>query len=691
MKRHILWLTFVCLAAFSQTYVQGPALIESREVTATSAGTKTLTNASQTWQIFTGADVHTLVMADATTLPVGRRITVVNNSSDAVTVEYDDNTTLATIPATSTKAFYLQTNATSNGVWSIVSSTSGGGGGDVIGPGSSTDGGIVLFDGTSGDTVKEATGTGVVHATSGVYSASSVVNADVDAAAAIARSKLASGNNYRIIANSATGVMSENAAITATRAVVSDANGQLAAAATTATEIGYVNGVTSSIQAQLDGKQASGDYITEITGDVAASGPGSAAATIQPGVIDNGMVSNSAAIALSKLEDLASAEIIVGSAGDVPTAVAMSGDVTISNAGVTAIGANKVSNGMLAQVATATFKGRVTGGAGDVETLSATQATSILNNMVGDAGSGGTKGLVPAPASGDALKNLRGDGTFAFDPDQSFEMSNVGIAASVGSNALTIALKQAGGSDCSASSPCYISFRNATLATGQYSRLSVTGALSLVISSGSTLGQISTIAERIYVLAIDSGSGVVLGAVTNLSTALESLISTTAEGGAGAADSRTTAYSTAAQTTKPFRVIGTIVSTQATAGTWASAPSAIRLGLDLTHTVGSLTANRQSAPKFGAAELNCQAASVIVDNPDRMIATIANRGGTAVCAVTFTPGYFTSTPQCTSSTDTASKIVGIRSITTSGFDYLSSDDDAGAGSDTTMHLMCAGD
>lgn len=46
------------------------------------------------------------------------------------------------------------------------------------------------------------------------------------------------------------------AAITANRALISDANGLPTHATTTATEIGYVNGVTSSIQTQLNGKQA---------------------------------------------------------------------------------------------------------------------------------------------------------------------------------------------------------------------------------------------------------------------------------------------------------------------------------------------------------------------------------------------------------------------------------------------------
>lgn len=42
--------------------------------------------------------------------------------------------------------------------------------------------------------------------------------------------------------------------LTASRAVVTDANKTLASSATTATELGYVNGVTSSIQTQIDNK-----------------------------------------------------------------------------------------------------------------------------------------------------------------------------------------------------------------------------------------------------------------------------------------------------------------------------------------------------------------------------------------------------------------------------------------------------
>lgn len=81
-----------------------------------------------------------------------------------------------------------------------------------------------------------------------------IVNGDINASAAIARTKLASGSNYRVIVNSGTGVMTDNGAITGNRALVSDANGLPVHATTTSTEIGYISGVTSAVQTQLNAK-----------------------------------------------------------------------------------------------------------------------------------------------------------------------------------------------------------------------------------------------------------------------------------------------------------------------------------------------------------------------------------------------------------------------------------------------------
>lgn len=67
---------------------------------------------------------------------------------------------------------------------------------------------------------------------------------------------------------------------TASRALVTDSSKNVISSSVTATELGYVSGVTSAIQTQLNAKQASGNYITALTGDITASGPGSVAATL---------------------------------------------------------------------------------------------------------------------------------------------------------------------------------------------------------------------------------------------------------------------------------------------------------------------------------------------------------------------------------------------------------------------------
>lgn len=150
-------------------------------------------------------------------------------------------------------------------------------------------------------------------------------------------------------------------------------------------------------------------------------------------------------------------------------------------------------------------------------------------------------------------------------------LENVGIQTSVSANALTVALKVADGTtNPSASSPVKISFRDATATVGGFVTRSVTGALSVVISSGSTLGCTSAQACTLWVYALDN-SGTVELAVRSVTRLDESVVQTsTAEGGAGAADSASVLYSTAARTSKAVRLIGRITITETTAGTWAS-------------------------------------------------------------------------------------------------------------------------
>lgn len=79
-----------------------------------------------------------------------------------------------------------------------------------------------------------------------------ISNTQINAAAAIARSKLASGTVFAWVTNSSGGVM-QDTSVTANRAVATDSNGLPVASSTTDTELGFVHGVTSSIQTQING------------------------------------------------------------------------------------------------------------------------------------------------------------------------------------------------------------------------------------------------------------------------------------------------------------------------------------------------------------------------------------------------------------------------------------------------------
>lgn len=129
------------------------------------------------------------------------------------------------------------------------------GSGDVMGAPISVDGEIALFNGATGKRIKSATGTGVVHTTSGVYSTSPVLlGSEVNGTLPLANggtnsSAGLSGNRVMVSSGSA---IIENGALASGRALVSNGTGLPAASTTTTTELGYVSGVTSLIQPQID-------------------------------------------------------------------------------------------------------------------------------------------------------------------------------------------------------------------------------------------------------------------------------------------------------------------------------------------------------------------------------------------------------------------------------------------------------
>lgn len=159
------------------------------------------------------------------------------------------------------------------------------------------------------------------------------------------------------------------------------------------------------------------------------------------------------------------------------------------------------------------------------------------------------------------------------------------IGASVAANALTVTVQ-----------PAALEFRDATLSSGTVNARTLAAATSLVVPSGATLGTANGVLSRLVVLLLDN-AGTLEPAIVNLAGGVSldetGVISTTAI--SGAANSASVVYSQTARANLPYRVVGFVESTQAAAGTWATAPSRVQgAGGRATESVGfpgSLSAN----------------------------------------------------------------------------------------------------
>jgi hypothetical protein len=136
---------------------------------------------------------------------------------------------------------------------------------------------------------------------------------------------------------------------------------------------------------------------------------------------------------------------------------------------------------------------------------------------------------------------------------------------------------------------CSTIFRPTTLATGAAVQLSNVSPLTLTIPQGATLGSVNAVAARYIVLELNA-TGTKELAVVNQSGGVDlsemGLISTTAM--SAGATSASVVYSTTARTSVAYRVVGCIDSTQAVAGTYATALSLVQPagGQALTNTSG---------------------------------------------------------------------------------------------------------
>jgi hypothetical protein len=269
---------------------------------------------------------------------------------------------------------------------------------------------------------------------------------------------------------------------------------------------------------------------------------------------------------------------------------------------------------------TGNLTGSVTGNADTATALSANPSPCSSNNFVTDIAANGAltcnqptvSNLVALTASsvvitdGSGILSIAGTATYPSLTELSYlkgvtssiqtqlsavtstsnpyKISNCSITASVSSNALTIALKDASGSDPSGGSPCTIAFRNATSATGTYSDVATSTATSVVVSNGSSLGCWLTAACPLYIYAINNAGTVVLGVISETELDEGSVQTSTAEGGAGGADTKGALYSTSAQSNKAVRLLGRMIVTPTGSFAWTNAPTEIsNVPFDNTH------------------------------------------------------------------------------------------------------------
>ncbi len=166
---------------------------------------------------------------------------------------------------------------------------------------------------------------------------------------------------------------------------------------------------------------------------------------------------------------------------------------------------------------------------------------------------------------------------------------NLRLAASVGSNNLTITVQGTNGSNPSATNPVTIPFRDPTIATGDVIARTVTAALSFTINSGNTMGvPANNQAFRLWVVAFDNGGTVALGAINCCSGAAagpvifpidESTPQTSQSGTNGGSTAGLYYANVSAITAKSIRILGYLEwsSGLVTAGTWAAIPTKIQL------------------------------------------------------------------------------------------------------------------
>lgn len=341
-----------------------------------------------------------------------------------------------------------------------------------------------------------------------------------------------------------------------------------------------------------------------VTGDITISNAGVTA--IASGVVVDADISASAAIAFAKLAALTSGNILVGNGSNQAASVAMSGDITISNAGVTAIGSGVVVNADVSASAAIAFSKMaaltasrvpVTDGSGFITASSVTattlgylDATSSIQtqlnakmtnpmsnraDMIYGGASGTPTAVTVSPGLFPVCIVSGGNNVIATrrGPELvSYVSQNLKITAQVSANALEIILDQA---NANLGNPTWgVRDNTAAVSLSEGAQL-VTFPATFTIPAGATMGHSNGVAGWIYIYMsygdTDADGIVVSSKCIDDGT----LVSTTAIG--TGSDSAEGIYSNNVKSNVYLRRIGRLMSTQATAGTYATTPTNVAL------------------------------------------------------------------------------------------------------------------
>ncbi len=230
------------------------------------------------------------------------------------------------------------------------------------------------------------------------------------------------------------------------------------------------------------------------------------------------------------------------------------------------------------------------------------------------------------------------------------EPLNAQLSASVSANALTINLLDRNGNTPSTASPVFISFRDPTLTGGDLVYLVVTSALSIVIPNTATLGTVSAQANRLWVGIFNNAGTPVLGVYNCLNSTGPTLLpwdeTTPVSGTAVIAGSNSaqTWYTASAVTSKSFRILGFVESTQTVAGTWAASPTRIQMfgpGVkkpgDIVQTQTVLSTTQGSSASATYVALSGPTLSITPTNAANLVDVCCygtgNSNGTNVCGL----------------------------------------------------------